>query len=96
MLPPRIHNLSPCTLNHTIIMRPIQSHLLNTYEYLIIQISIFFINKKQAPLGLYKLHTVPVPLDKDTYDGIGNKYTQVNFQNSHLVISNQEYIDISQ
>ena len=40
----------------------------NTDEHLIIQIPIFFINKKQSPMDLYKLRTVHVPLDKDTYD----------------------------
>ena len=39
----------------------------NNEDYLIIQIPIFFVNNKQAPMDLYKLHTVHVPLDKDTY-----------------------------
>ena len=46
----------------------------NTEDYLIIQILIFFINNKQAPMDLYKLHTVHVPLDKHTYDGKESKY----------------------
>ena len=33
-----------------------------TYKYLIIQISILFINNKKLPMDLYKLHTVHVPL----------------------------------
>ena len=51
----------------------------NTAEYLIIQIPIFFINNKQAPMDLYKLHTVHVPLDKDTYDGKESKYTILRY-----------------
>ena len=48
---------------------------INTDKYLIIQIPIFFINNKQSPMDLYKLHIVPVPLDKDTYNGKESKYT---------------------
>ena len=68
----------------------------NTDEYIIIQIPTHFINKKQAPLNLYHLHKVPVPLDKDTYDGHESKYTQLQLDHSHLAISDQEYIDLSE
>ena len=68
----------------------------NTDEHLIIQIPIFFINKKQSPMDLYKLHTVHVPLDKDTYDGHEHKYTKLNLKQNHLAISKEEYIDLTQ
>ena len=68
----------------------------NTDEYLIIQIPIFFINNKQSPMDLYKLHTVHVPLDKDTYDGKESKYTKLDLKQNHLAISKEEYIDLSQ
>ena len=68
----------------------------NTEEYLIIQIPIFFINNKQAPMDLYKLHTVHVPLDKDTYDGKESKYTRLDLKQNHLAISKEEYIDLTQ
>lgn len=68
----------------------------NTDEFLIMQIPIFFINKKQLPLDLYRLHTVHVPLDKDTYDGKEHKYTKVDLSHSHLAISDQEYMDLTQ
>ena len=68
----------------------------NTDEHLIIQIPIFFINKKQSPMDLYKLHTVHVPLDKDTYDGHEHKYTRLNLKQNHLAISKEEYIDLTQ
>ena len=48
-----------------------ETHLVsftNTEENLIMQIPIFFINNKQSLMDLYKLHTVHVPLDKDTYN----------------------------
>ena len=68
----------------------------NTDEFLIIQILIFFINNKQAPMDLYKLHTVHVPLDKDTYDGKESKYTRLDLKQNHLAISKEEYIDLTQ
>ena len=66
----------------------------NTEDYLIIQIPIFFVNNKQAPMDLYKLHTVHVPLDKDTYDGKEIKYTRLHLKQNHLAISKEEYIDL--
>ena len=68
----------------------------NTEEYLIIHIPFFFINNKQSLLDLYKLHTVHVPLDKDTYDGKESKYTQLHLKQNHLAISKEEYIDLTQ
>ena len=68
----------------------------NTDQFLIIQIPIFFINNKQAPMDLYKLHTVHVPLDKDTYDGKESKYTRLDLKQNHLAISKEEYIDLTQ
>ena len=58
-----------------------ETHLVsftNTEEYLIIQKPIFFINNKQSPMDLYKLHTVHVPLDTDTYNGNESKYTSTS------------------
>ena len=68
----------------------------NTEDFLIIQIPIFFINNKQAPMDLYKLHTVHVPLDKDTYDGKEIKYTRLHLKQNHLTISKEEYINLDQ
>ena len=45
---------------------------------------------------LYKLHTVHVPLDKDTYDGKESKYTRLHLKQNHLAISKEEYIDLDQ
>ena len=47
-------------------------------------------------MDLYKLHTVHVPLDKDTYDGKESKYTQLDLKQNHLAISKEEYIDLDQ
>ena len=47
-------------------------------------------------MDLYKLHTVHVPLDKDTYDGKEGKYTRLDLKQNHLAISKEEYIDLTQ
>ena len=47
-------------------------------------------------MDLYNLHTVHVPLDKDTYDGHEHKYTRLNLKQNHLAISKEEYIDLTQ
>ena len=68
----------------------------NTEDYLIIQIPIIFINNKQAPMDLYKLHTVHIPLDKDTYDRKESKYTRLNLKQNHLAIFKVEFIELDQ
>ena len=67
---------------------------INTEDYLIIQIPIFFINNKQALMDPYKLHTVHFPLDKDNYDGKESKYTRLHLKPNHLAISKEDYIDL--
>ena len=47
-------------------------------------------------MDLYKLHTVHVPLDKDTYDGKESKYMRLDLKQNHLAISKEEYIDLDQ
>ena len=39
----------------------------NTKKMLTVQISILFRNRVQKTINLYKMVTVPVPLDRDTY-----------------------------
>ena len=41
----------------------------NTKKMLIIQIPILFRNRVQKAVNLYKMVTVPVPFDRDTYEG---------------------------
>ena len=96
MLPWKTINLFRYIQNFIIIMRHTQVSFTNTEDYLIIQTLIFFINNKQAPMDLYKLHTVQVPLDKDTYDGKESKYMRLDLKQNHLAISKEEYIDLDQ
>ena len=40
----------------------------NTEKMLIVQIPILFRNRVQKAMNLYKMVTVPVPFDRDTYE----------------------------
>ena len=67
----------------------------NDKDTIFIQIPIYFIAGSQKPLNLYRLHTVPVPLDKDTYDGVESKYTTLELPYKYLATNENEYMDIS-
>ena len=45
-------------------------------------------------MDLYKLHTIHVPLDKDTDYGKESKYTRLDLKQNHLAISKEEYIEL--
>ena len=72
---------------------------MNTYsndnEHIFIQIPIFFVAASQKPLNLFRIHTVPVPLDIDTYEGKESKYTTLDLHYKYLATNEKEYMDIS-
>ena len=72
---------------------------MNTYsndkENIFIQIPIYFAAASQKPMDLFRIHTVPVPLDIDTYIGKESKYTTLDLQYKYLATNGQEYMDIS-
>ena len=55
---------------------------MNTYsndkEHIFIQIPIYFAAASQKPMNLFRIHTVPVPLDINTYNGKQSKYTTLD------------------
>ena len=51
--------------------------LTNTIDDLILQLPILIKLKVQVPMSLYRLDTVPVPLDAETYTGAKGEYTQI-------------------
>ena len=67
----------------------------NDKDHIFIQIPIYFITANQKPLNLYRVHTVPVPLDIDTYQGKESKYTTLDLQYKYLATNENEYMDIS-
>ena len=67
---------------------------MNTYsndkEHIFIQIPIYFAAANQKPMNLFRIHTMPVPLDIDTYNGKESKYTTLDLQYKYLATNGQE------
>ena len=66
----------------------------NTEKMLIVQILILFKNRLQKPMNLYKMVTVPVPFDKDTYEEKHNTYTQLKLKEDHIAVTDDAYITL--
>ena len=45
-------------------------------------------------MNLYKMVTVPVPFDKDTYEEKHNTYTQLKLKEDHLAVTTDAYITL--
>ena len=67
----------------------------NDKDNIYIQISIFFVARSQKPMQLFRIHTVPVPLDIDTYEEKESKYTSLDLPYSYLATNGDEYMDIT-
>ena len=61
---------------------------------LIVQIPILFKIQVQKPMDLYKMTTVPVPFDKDTYEEKHHTYTQLKLKEDHLAVTKDAYITL--
>ena len=67
----------------------------NDKEHIFIQIPIYFVATNQKPMDLFRIHTVPVPLDIDTYQGKESKYTTLELQYKYLATNGHEYMDVT-
>ena len=67
----------------------------NDKEHIFIQIPIFFVAANQKSMDLFRIQTVPVPLDIDTYQGTESKYTTLDLQYEYLATNGQEYMDVT-
>ena len=67
----------------------------NDKEHIFIQIPIYFVAANQKSMELFTIHTVPVPLDIDTYHGKESKYTTLELKYKYLATNGQEYMDIT-
>ena len=67
----------------------------NDKEHIFIQIPIYFVAANQKSMDLFRIHTVPVPLDIDTYQGKESKYTTLELQFKYLATNGHEYMDIT-
>ena len=61
---------------------------------LTVQIPILFKNRLQKPMNLYKMVTVPIPFDKDTYEERHNTYTQLKLKEDHIAVTNDAYLSL--
>ena len=66
----------------------------NTEKMLIVQIPILFKNRLQKQMNLYKMVTVPVPFDKNTYEKKHNTYTQLKLKEDHIAVTDDAYITL--
>ena len=67
----------------------------NDKEHIFIQIPIYFVAANQKLMDLFRIHTVPVPLDIDTYQGKESKYTTLELQHKYLATNGHEYMDVT-
>ena len=67
----------------------------NDKEHIFLQIPIFFVAANQRPMDLFRIHTVPVPLDIDTYQGKESKYTTLDLQYKYLATYGHDYMDVT-
>ena len=67
----------------------------NDKDHIFVQIPIFFVARSQNPMNLFRIHTVPVPLDIDTYEDKESKYTTLDLPYRYLATNGDEYMDIS-
>ena len=67
----------------------------NDKEHIFIQIPIYFVDANQKPMDLFRIHTMPVPLDIDTYQGKESKYTTLELQYKYLATNGHEYMDVT-
>ena len=67
----------------------------NDKEHIFIQIPIYFVAANQKPMDLFRIRTVPVPLDIDTYQGKESKYTTLELQYKYLATNGHEYMDVT-
>ena len=67
----------------------------NDKDNIYVQIPIFFVARSQKPMQLFIIHTVPVPLDIDTYEEKESKYTSLDLPYSYLATNGDEYMDIT-
>ena len=65
----------------------------NTEKMLIVQILILFKNRLQKPMNLYKMLTVPVPFDRDTYEEKHNTCNQLKLKD-HIAVTDDAYITL--
>ena len=68
----------------------------NTIDDLLLQLPILIKLKVQVPMSLFKIETVPVPLDAETYIGEKREYTQIIPETELIALTENNYIPLTQ
>ena len=68
----------------------------NTIDDLLLQLPILIKLKVQAPISLFSIKTVPVPLDAETYIGEKREYTQIILETILIALTEKNYIPLTQ
>ena len=69
---------------------------INTIDDLLLQLPILIKLKVQAPMSLFSIKTVPVPLDAETYLGEKKEYTQIIPETELIALTENNYIPLTQ
>ena len=68
----------------------------NTIDDLLLQLPILIKLKVQAPVLLFSIETVPVPLDAETYIGDKREYTQIILETEYIALTDNDYVPLTQ
>ena len=68
----------------------------NTIDDLLLQLPILIKLKVQAPMSLFIIETVPVPLDAETYIGDKRENTQIIQETKYIALTDKNYVSLTQ
>ena len=68
----------------------------NTIDDLLLQLTILIKLKVQAPMSLFSIETVPVPLDAETDIGDKREYTQIIPETEYIALTDNNYVPLTQ
>ena len=68
----------------------------NTIDDLLLQLPISIKLKVQVPMSLFRIETVPVPLDVETYIGDKREYTQIIPETEYIALTDINYVPLTQ
>ena len=68
----------------------------NTIDDLLLQLPILIKLKVQVPMSLFRIETVPVPEDAETYIGDRRQYTQIILETKYIALTDNNYVPLTQ
>ena len=68
----------------------------NTIDNLLLQLPILIKLKVQFPMPLFRIETVPVPLDAETYVGVKREYTQIILKTEYIALTDNNNVPLTQ